>query len=193
MAKYLNILLMVSFSSFVSQIYAQDISLKTNLLYGIGTLTPNAGAELSLGRWSTLDISVGYNPWNLKGNKTDNKKFVHWLGEIEYRYWLCEKFNGHFFGIHGLGSQYNISQHHILSLFDAQYRYQGYALGGGVSYGYHLMLDKRWGIEFNIGAGVAFLNHGKYECRTCGEKIGNEKKTYWGPTKAGISLIYIIK
>ncbi|MEG0725802.1 MAG: DUF3575 domain-containing protein, partial [Mucinivorans sp.] len=31
------------------------------------------------------------------------------------------------------------------------------------------------------------------DCPTCGKNLGREVKNYFGPTKAGISLIYVIK
>lgn len=177
-------------------VYSQKVAVKTNLLYGGYTFTPNLSMEIGLGRRSTLDIGGGYNPWNLKGSKENNKKLVHWLGEIEYRYWLCERFSGHFFGAHALGTQFNISQHKLPLIFGKdsdKYRYEGYGYGGGLSYGYHWILGKRWSLEAQIGVGYARLDYDKYECKTCGEKIGPETRNYFGPTKAGVSLIYIIK
>ena len=130
---------------------AQDIAVKTNLLYW-ATSTPNIGFEFGLGKRTTLDLVGGYNPWTL--NKDDNKKIKHWMVMPEFRYWLCERFNGHFFGIHTGFAEYNIS-----------------------------------------GVRIPFQNtkYDKYECKTCGRFKGNQKKHYFGPTKAGISLIYIIK
>ncbi len=170
------------------------VALKTNLLYGGATLTPNLGIEIGLGKKTTLDISAGYNPWNLNGENNDNKKLVHYLIQPEFRWWLCERFNGHFFGVHGLFSHYNIAGHDIpLIDFEKQFRYEGYAYGGGVSYGYHWMLSKHWGLEFTIGVGAAYLKYDKYDCARCRDKIGTESKTYFGPTKAGINLVFIIK
>lgn len=176
--------------------FSQKIALKTNLLYGAYTYTPNLGIEMGVNKRSTLDFGVGYNPWNLKGNELDNKKLVHWLAQIEYRYWLCQKFSGHFFGLHALGSQFNIGGHELPLLFEKNskhYRYEGYGYGGGISYGYQFYLSKRWSLEANIGVGYARLNYDKYDCVKCGSKLDSEKKNYIGPTKAGISLIYIIK
>jgi putative salt-induced outer membrane protein YdiY len=182
-------------------------ALKTNLFYGAYTYTPNLGFELGLGGHSTLDVGAGYNPWNLDGTsgytlwKFDspnadnaNRKAVHLLGNIEYRYWLCERFNGHFFGIHGLGSMYNIGGYELPLLFgkgSKDYRYDGWAVGAGISYGYQFILGKHWNLEANIGGGYARLEYDKYQCPKCGEKIGKESRDYFGPTKAGISLIYI--
>ena len=101
----------------VSYSRAQDIAIKTNLLYGGYTYTPNLSLEIGLGKRSTLDLGGGYNPWNLDGTAENNKKLVHWLGEIEYRYWLCQRFSGHFLGVHVLGSQYNIAQQDLPLIF----------------------------------------------------------------------------
>lgn len=70
---------------------------------------------------------------------------------------------------------------------------RGWATGIGISYGYTWILGKRWNLEANIGAGYIYTKYDKYECKTCGRFKGNQKKHYFGPTKAGISLIYIIK
>ena len=82
---------------------AQDISLKTNLLYDIST-TFNLGAEFRLAPKWTLDVSANYNPFTF----SDSKKWKHWMAQPEARYWLCEAFNGHFFGLHLLGGQFNV-------------------------------------------------------------------------------------
>ena len=182
--------------SIVPYLRAQDISIKANLLYGAYTYTPNLSLEVGLGRRSTLDLSGGYNPWNLNGTAENNKKLVHWLGEIEYRYWLCQRFTGHFFGIHALGTQYKIAKQELPLLFEKgskEYRYEGYGYGGGISYGYNFFLGIRWSLEANIGIGYARLHYDKYKCYKCGEKVGTENRNYFGPTKAGISLIYYIK
>ncbi len=181
------------FIGIVPTVQSQDIAVKTNLLYGAGTLTPNLGVEWGIGKKETLDLSAGYNPWNLNGSYQNNRKLVHLLIEPELRYWTCQRFNGHFFGIHGLYSRYNIGGYDIPGLFDADYRYQGDAIGGGLSYGYHWALSKHWGMEFNIGLGAVWMTYDKYDCPKCGDKVGKFHNTYLGPTKAGISLIYIIK
>lgn len=172
-----------------------EVGIKTNLLYGAGAFTPNLGVEIGLGRRTTLDISGGYNWFNLDGKKNNNKKLVHWIVQPEFRYFLCEKFNGHFFGLHALYSQYNIGGHNLPMLFgkgSGDYRHQGWAAGAGISYGYQLMLGRSWNLEFNIGVGYAQLQYDKYLCPTCGDKVGTETKHYFGPTKAGVSLIWII-
>lgn len=83
----------------------EKVAVKTNLLYW-ATTTPNAGFEFGLGKKTTLDISGGYNPWTLNSDK--NRKVKHFLVKPEFRYWLCERFQGHFFGVHAGYGEYNI-------------------------------------------------------------------------------------
>ena len=168
------------------------IAVKVNLLYG-ATLTPNLAGEIGLGRRTTIEVSGGNNRGNLNGSEEDNKKLVHWIVKPEFRYWLCERFNGHFFGAHGFYGKYNVSGHDMPLLFDKEYRYEGRAIGGGISYGYHLVLGRRWGLEFNAGVGVASLKYEKSDCIKCGNVIEEATKTYFGPTAAGIKLVFIIK
>lgn len=177
-------------------VYSQKVAIKTNLLYGVYAYAPNLGFEFGLSKKSTLDISGSYNPWNLSGKKNNNKKLVHWLGQIEYRYWLCERFSGHFFGLHALGTQFNISGHELPLLFgkgSKNFRHEGYGYGAGISYGYQWVLSNRWSLEANIGVGYARLHYDKYDCPKCSTKISHEVKNYFGPTRAGISFIYVIK
>ena len=172
----------------------KDISIKTNVLYGAYTSTPNIGIGASVNDKSSIEISGGYNPWNLKGKKDNNKKLVHWTASLDYKYWFCEAFNGHFFGVNIIGSQYNISKHELRFLLgkDSQkYRYEGWAIGSGVFYGYQFLINKRFAIETSLGLGYARLNYSKYRCNKCGEKIGNDTRNYWGPTKADISVVYL--
>lgn len=175
-----------------TSLHAQDIAAKTNLLYWAGT-TPNLGFELGLGRHTTLELTGGYNPWTF--DKGKNKKIKHWLVMPEFRYWLCERFNGHFFGVHSGYTYYNIGGVRIpfMGKDTKNHRYQGWATGVGLSYGYAWLLGKRWSIEATIGFGYAYADYDRYECATCGDFKGSKDKHYVGPTKAGVSLIYTIK
>lgn len=193
----LMVMISLTFLS-VGYISAQDgvVALKTNLLYGGVTLTPNLGVEIGLGRHSTLEITAAYHPWDVNSCAADSKKLEHTLGQIEYRYWLCGKFNGHFFGVSVFGAKYDVFGHNLSMLFGCgsqNYNFEGWGVGAGVSYGYQFYLGKRWGLELTAGIGYARLFYDKYEDKTTICKLGSEVKNYFGLTKAGISLIYIIK
>ncbi|MEG0033015.1 MAG: DUF3575 domain-containing protein [Mucinivorans sp.] len=192
MTKRISLLIVIIMFTIAAQ--GQHVGIKTNLLYAGATFTPNLGVEVGLGRRTTLDIAAGYNPWNLNGSANSNKKMVHWLVQPEFRYWLCERFNGHFFGVHALGGQFNVGGHRLLGMIDPAYRYEGYGIGGGLTYGYQFVLGRSWNLELSVGAGYVRLNYDQYDCPTCGKKVGeNKSHNYFGPTKAAVSLIFIIR
>lgn len=167
-------------------------AIKTNLVYW-ATLTPNIGVEIGTGKKTTLNIHAGYNPWNLNGTEANNNKLVHWVAQPEFRYWTCERFNGHFFGVHGLASMFNVSGKNVPMVFEKDFRYQGYAYGGGISYGYHLMLSRVMGLEFTVGAGMLYMEYDKYTCEKCSDEfLGRKSKTYFGPTKLGVTLVFVL-
>lgn len=175
----------------VGKVDAQKVGLKTNFLYW-GTATPNIGVEFSLAPKWTLDLNAGYNPFEF----SNNKKFKHWAAVPEVRYWTCEAFNGHFFGLHGLISHYNVNDLNIpIWKFTAlkDYRYEGWAYGAGLTYGYQFVLGRNWNLEASISAGYLYLDYEKFNCPKCGKKVGEGPSHYFGPTKATLSLIYVIK
>ena len=174
------------------QSHQPALALKTNLLGSVG-LAPNLGIEIAAGLRSTLDLTVSWNPWNKKETLADYKQLMHWIARAEYRRWNCERFNGHFFGAHALVAKYNVSGHGIPLLFDKQYRYEGYAFGAGISYGYHWAFAPKWGLEFNIGVGVAYMKYDRYDCWLCQTDYTSSNKVYFGPTRAGVSLVFLIR
>ncbi|MDR1859631.1 MAG: DUF3575 domain-containing protein [Bacteroidales bacterium] len=200
MVKRLILLLCILGACYTTGYAQKKLGLKTNLLYW-GTGTPNLGLEMGLGERTSVQLFGGYNPWNRQpSTEYDpanphvlNKKLVHWVVQPEFRYWLCQRFNGHFFGVHGIYSQFNVGAHDIPLLFEKDYRYEGWAAGGGIAYGYHWIMSRRLSLEFTVGGGFLFLAYSKYDCEVCGTLQDKKEKTYVGPTKAAVSLIYMLK
>ena len=72
------------------------------------------------------------------------------------------------------------------------HRYQGWAAGAGLAYGYSWMLGKHWNIEAEIGIGYVYTKFDVYECAGCGKKTQTDRHhNYFGPTKAAVNLIYV--
>ena len=169
---------------------AQKVALKTNLLYD-ATTTPNLGAELAMGKKSTLQLFYGLNPWKFASDRT--KQLRHWLLMPEYRYWTCQKFNGHFFGIHALGGQYNVGgidlPNPVFKDLDEK-RYEGWYAGGGLTYGYQWLLSRHWNLEASVGLGYIRFHYKEFPCTECGALIQENNKNYFGPTKLALSLMY---
>lgn len=184
-------LVILALAASLSGSFAQKVAIKNNLLYDV-TATPNLALEMKTGRKTTLELGAGLNWFDF----SDNRKAKHLLVQPELRWWTCDVFNGHFFGVHAHGAQFNIEGWDIplgrLEKFKDS-RYQGYLYGGGVSYGYQWYLSPRWNLETSIGGGYARIHYDKYPCADCGTKLDEGKYNYWGVTKAAVSLIYIIK
>lgn len=159
-------------------IKAQDVAVKTNGLYWLGT-TPNAAAEFALGNKTTLELAAAYNPWTFSGGR----KLRFWLAQPELKLWFCEKFEGHFIGIHTHGAQF-------YGVFNGKRR-DGYLAGGGISYGYDWILSPHFNLEAEIGVGYARLWYKESDCIPCMKAYKRKHKDYVGPTKAALSLIYI--
>lgn len=157
---------------------AQDVAIKTNTLYWL-TTTPNLGVEFSLSKKMTLELAGAYNPWTFK----DDKKMHFWLAQPELKYWFCEKFNGHFVGLHLHGAQY-------YGGFNSKL-YDGYLAGGGFTYGYDWILSPHWNIEAAIGIGYAHLWYKQSDRIPCEKCFERKHKNYFGPTKVAISLTYL--
>jgi len=168
-----------------------DVALKTNLLYDVA-LSPNLGIEFGLApKWS-LDVSGNINAWTV-----DGRRWRHWLVQPEARYWLCERFQGHFFGLHAIGGQFNVGNigngWRLLgfrNLHDR--RYEGWMAGAGIAYGYAWVLNKHWNLEAELGLGWLYTRSDVYPCENCGTKIQNNKvHNYVGPTKLALNIVYI--
>ncbi len=171
---------------------AQDVALKTNLLYD-ALLTPSVGIEIGLAPKWTVDVSGQINNWDV-----NNHLWKQWVIQPEARYWLCQRFSGHFFGAHALGGQYNFGHVDLPFKFLGtdfrelkEYRRQGWMVGAGIAYGYSWILDRHWNFEAEIGIGWIYTRYDTYRCADCGKKVkANTPHNYFGPTKAAINFVY---
>lgn len=200
--------------------YSQYFGIKSNLLYD-ATSTINLGVEFALTDQWTLDISGNLNPWAFPQEKISKAGIViekydalikHWMLQPELRWWTCEKFMGHFFGAHVHGGQFNVGG---LTFLPAGWsdgwadekgkhqkgglqhnRHEGWMAGVGLSYGYHWILSNRFSLEFSIGAGYAFMKYDKYikysEPKLTQKEIDKYKMHYFGPTKDGLSVVFML-
>ncbi len=96
----LILVLMASCMFSTTHANAQDVGIKTNLLND-ATTTINLGVEVGLAPRLSLDLSGNLNLWTWK----NNMKWKHWMAQPELRLWTCQRFAGHFFGVHALAGQ----------------------------------------------------------------------------------------
>lgn len=172
--------LITVFLLFAITVFGQDFALKTNVAYW-ATTTLNLGAEVGIAPKMTIDLSGTYNPFRFH----DNKKIMNWTIQPEWRFWTCQRFVGHFFGVHAHYGKYNGGL--------KKYRYDGWLAGAGISYGYQWIIGKRWNLETEIGVGYAYLDFDKYIRNKCGRFVESNHKNYVGPTKLSVSFMYFFR
>lgn len=158
-------------------------AVKTNLLFA-AALCANLGFEVELWpKWS-LDVLVWYSPYDI----SSTRKLRLLATQPEIRRWFRKASEGHFLGLHTHVAGFNVAVND-----KGRYQDPNHALWGlGLSYGYsmHLGRTKRWGLEFNIGVGFAEYDYDVYRNRENGQKLRSGSATYWGVTRAGVSLSY---
>lgn len=71
------------------------------------------------------------------------------------------------------------------------YRFQGWYIGGGITYGYQWILSRHSNIEAEIGIGYDHARGNKYPCANCGTLLDKWNSNYVGVTKLGVSYEYI--
>ena len=178
---------------FADNANAQKYAVKTNLPIDL-TATLNLGVEAKISPKWTFELSGNLNTWGASAEK----RWKQWLVQPEFRYWLCDVYSRHFFGAHLIYGLFNFGGlKNNISFFGtdlsvlSEMRYQGYAYGAGISYGYAFMLGKHWNLETEIGFGYMFLDYEKFNCAGCGRKTGEGSHHYLGPTKAAVNLVYL--
>lgn len=172
---------------------AQEVGLKTNLIND-ALLSPNLGVEVGLAPKWTLDVTGEINAWTVDGHK-----WKHWFVQPEARYWFCERFDGHFIGLHAITGQYNFGHLGLnFKFLNSDFRelldkrYQGWGVGAGVAYGYAWPVAKHWNVEAEIGLGWIWTRFDSYPCAECGTRIDHNKThNYVGPTKAAVNIVYL--
>jgi hypothetical protein len=171
-----------------TSVQAQEskLSVKTNGLYWLASLSPNIGVEYAVApRYSVL-ATTAYNNWG-----SFFGKMRHQLLTGEVRYWPRGVYSQdvYFYGAHLLYV-------HYIGAFDFMggNRYHGNAFGVGVSAGYSFSLGvDGLSLEVEIGAGYVYSPYDRYvEVSADGAKewVAHTNGNYFGPTKLGLTLSY---
>jgi hypothetical protein len=164
------------------------IAAKTNLLYD-AAIIPNVGVEVYLGK----NFSVAGN-WMYSWWKSDRVSW-YWRtygGDLALRYWLGraakeKPLTGHHIGLYGQILTYDIE------VGGRGYLGDRWSYGGGLEYGYSLPVRQRLNIDFTLGLGYLGGEFQEY-LPIDGHYVwqATKKRQYIGPTKAEISLVWLI-
>ena len=187
MDRYKVIFLLIMITSCISNIQGQQLSVKTNAMYWL-TSTPNFSVEVGFNKHMSAQLAIGYNAWAFSGTRS----FKHYVFTPEVRYWLTRPMERHYIGFYAQAGKFNLRKVPLFA--EQQLVYRGTFYGTGLSYGYQWALGDRWGIEASLGIGYARIPYGLFaytEC--CAERISTHTRNYFGPTKLGLNIIYIIR
>ena len=172
----------------------QDVAIKTNILDD-ALLNINVGIEVGVAPKWTVELPVSFNGWTL----SHDRRWKHWAVQPEARYWLCDRFGGHFFGAHVHGGQFNIGGiSNGLNLLGTDFsklsdsRFQGWFVGAGVSYGYAWIINRHWNFEAELGLGYSYTRFDQFRCAGCGKKVATDQvHHYVGVTRLALNMVYL--
>ena len=154
------------------------LSLRANLLRW-ATLTPDLGLEWRICPSWGIAVNGSWTSWSWNDK---DRRYALWEVAPEVRYYMGEK-KAWYLGALFKAGQFNYK------LFETGK--QGNLMGGGITAGYQLRLNKALALDFNLGLGYLNADYEKYEVID-GVRVrhGNETKDWWGPINAGVTLVW---
>lgn len=156
------------------------LSLRANLLRW-ATLTPDLGIEWRINRHVGVLVNGSWTSWSWDDK---NRRYALWEVSPEVRWYLGER-KAWYVGAMFKAGQFNYK-------FSETGR-QGDLLGGGITGGYQLKLNKSLSMDFSLGLGYVNADTEKYKVIE-GVRVrqGNETKHWFGPIQAGVTLVWNI-
>lgn len=143
------------------------------------TLTPDLGLEWRVTpNWGIL-VNGSYTSWSWKDAR---RRYALWNISPEIRWYTGKQFRGYIGAMYHAGSfNYKLGKTGR----------QGDYMGGGLTGGYQLQLNRFLSLDFHIGAGYTYADYDKYESiEGVYVRQGSKKKNYWGINQAGIKLVW---
>ncbi len=154
------------------------LSLRANLLRW-ATLTPDLGLEWRICPSWGIAVNGSWTSWSWSDK---DRRYALWEVASEVRYYMGEK-KAWYLGAMFKAGQFNYKL--------SETGKQGDLMGGGITAGYQLRLNKALALDFNLGLGYLNADFEKYEVID-GVRVrrGNETKDWWGPINAGVTLVW---
>ena len=154
------------------------LSLRANLLRW-ATLTPDLGVEWRICPSCGIAVNGSWTSWTWSDK---DRRYALWEVAPEIRYYMGEK-KAWYLGAMFKAGQFNYKL--------SETGKQGDLMGGGITTGYQLRLNKALALDFNLGLGYLNADFEKYEVID-GVRVrrGNETKDWWGPINAGVTLVW---
>lgn len=154
------------------------LSLRANLMRW-ATLTPDLGLEWRICPSWGIAVNGSWTSWSWSDK---DRRYALWEVAPEVRYYMGEK-KAWYLGAMFKAGQFNYKL--------SETGKQGDLMGGGITAGYQLRLNKALTLDFNLGLGYLNVDFEKYEVID-GVRVrrGNETKDWYGPINAGVTLVW---
>ena len=154
------------------------LSLRANLLRW-ATLTPDLGLEWRICPSWGFAVNGSWTSWTWSDK---DRRYALWEVAPEIRYYMGEK-KAWYLGAMFKAGQFNYKL--------SETGRQGDLMGGGITAGYQLRLNKALDLDFNLGLGYLNADYEKYEVID-GVRVrrGNGTKHWYGPINAGVTLVW---
>ena len=154
------------------------LSLRANLLRW-AILTPDLGVEWRICPSWGIAVNGSWTSWSWNDK---DRRYALWEVAPEIRYYMGEKKAWY------LGAMFKAGQFNYKISETGK---QGDLMGGGITTGYQLRLNKALALDFNLGLGYLNADFEKYEVID-GVRVrcGNETKNWCGPINAGVTLVW---
>ena len=154
------------------------LSLRANLLRW-ATLTPDLGLEWRICPSWGIAVNGSWTSWSWSDK---DRRYALWEVTPEVRYYMGEKKAWY------LGAMFKTGQFNYKLSETGK---QGDLMGGGITTGYQLRLNKALTLDFNLGLGYLNADFEKYEViDDVRVRRGNETKNWYGPINAGVTLVW---
>ena len=153
-------------------------AIRTNLLR-IVTLTPDLGVEWRISPSWGIAVNGSWTSWSWSDK---DRRYALWEVTPEVRYYMGEK-KAWYLGAMFKAGQFNYKL--------SETGKQGDLMGGGITAGHQLRLNKALALDFNLGLGYLNADYEKYEVID-GVRVrkGSEAKDWWGLINAGVTLVW---
>ena len=154
------------------------LSLRANLMRW-ATLTPDLGLEWRICPSWGIAVNGSWTSWSWSDK---DRRYALWEVAPEVRYYMGEK-KAWYLGAMFKAGQFNYKL--------SETGKQGDLMGGGITTGYQLRLNKALDLDFNLGLGYLNVDFEKYEViDDVRVRRGNETKDWYGPINASVTLVW---
>jgi hypothetical protein len=163
-------------------------AVRTNLLYD-AFLLPTLGVEWRASRSVGVKLDVSGSNWGGEHGRVQKM----WLVSPEVRWYLLAS-KRLYVGAGANFGESNIYKGMPGSLISKDTGYQGSFWNAGLTLGYQLGLNRSLSLDFNLGLGYTRFEYDTFTVID-GVRVSkgrNLTKKLWGPTQAGISLVWTL-